>query len=398
MMKNLSATTGRYLVLLRKDKPEHGIQRLAALSNMQVLSAQDDEQLGAATLPPQCAVVFHSIGVMLVRCAPEQQPSLRSLVTAEDSPILAVEPERSVRALARVQDDPPRADPAADELTWGVRAVGAALSPYSGEGVRIAILDTGLDLEHPDFEGRDIVSRSFVPGEDVQDRNGHGTHCAGIAAGPFKPGSGPRYGVAGQAELYVGKVLSNEGFGTEGGVLEGINWAIENDCRIVSMSLGSPVEEGEPYSRVFEEVARRALAAGTMLIAAAGNESRRPDYLAPVGHPANCPSIMAVGAVDEQLHVAPFSCAGLNEDGGQVGIAAPGVNVRSAWTRPKLYNTISGTSMATPFVAGVAALYAQADKANRGQALWDVLVQQVRLLDDPKRDVGAGLVHASDKT
>jgi len=343
-------------------------------------------------------VVFHSIGVMLVRCAPEQQPSLRSLVTAEDSPILAVEPERSVRALARVQDDPPRADPAADELTWGVRAVGAALSPYSGEGVRIAVLDTGLDLEHPDFEGRDIVSRSFVPGEDVQDRNGHGTHCAGIAAGPFKPGSGPRYGVAGQAELYVGKVLSNEGFGTEGGVLEGINWAIENDCQIVSMSLGSPVEEGEPYSRVFEEVARRALAAGTMLIAAAGNESRRPDYLAPVGHPANCPSIMAVGAVDEQLHVAPFSCAGLNEDGGQVGIAAPGVNVRSAWTRPKLYNTISGTSMATPFVAGVAALYAQADKANRGQALWDMLVQQVRLLDDPKRDVGAGLVHASDKT
>jgi len=134
------------------------------------------------------------------------------------------------------------------------------------------------------------VSRSFVQGEDAQDGNGHGTHCAGIAAGPRVPISGPRYGVAGEAQLYIGKVLGNEGGGGDGGVLEGINWAIENNCQVISMSLGSVTTPDQPYSRVFEEVARRAMAAGAVIIAAAGNDSERPDHIAPVAHPANCPS------------------------------------------------------------------------------------------------------------
>jgi subtilisin family serine protease len=160
------------------------------------------------------------------------------------------------------------------------------------------------------------------------------------------------------------------------------------------MSLGAPTQVGQPFSQIFEQAASRALAAGTMIIAAAGNDSRRPQTIAPVGHPANCPSIMAVGAVDRNMQVAFFSSGGLNPQGGQVDIAGPGVDVRSSWPRPQRYNTISGTSMATPHVAGIAALWAQSNASFRGRALMSVLTQSARRLNLPSRDVGAGLVQA----
>jgi len=189
-------------------------------------------------------------------------------------------------------------------------------------------------------------------------------------------------------------VLSNQGSGGDGGILAGIQWAITNGCAIVSMSLGAPVQAGQSFSQVFEQAARRALTRGTLIIAAAGNESRRPWQIAPVGHPANCPSIMAVGAIDRRMQVAFFSCGGLNPQGGQVDLAGPGVDIRSSWPRPTLYNTISGTSMATPHVAGIAALWAESDQTFRGRALMSMLVQSARRLSLMARDVGAGLVQA----
>src|SRR5690606_9811201 len=237
--------------------------------------------------------------------------------------------------------------------TWGVSAVGADVSPYTGKGARIAILDTGLDLQHPDFAGREITAQSFISGETAQDANGHGTHCAGIAIGPAQTTQSPegRYGIAADAQLFVGKVLSDAGHGADGGVLAGIDWAIQNGCHIISMSLGSPVDNGQAYSKVFEAVAQRAREAGSLIIAAAGNESRRPEHIAPVGHPANCPSILAIAALDEALNVAPFSCGGLEPKGGEVNLAAPGVNIWSAWPMPQAFRRSSGTSMAAPFVA-----------------------------------------------
>src|SRR3546814_6912080 len=135
------------------------------------------------------------------------------------------------------------------------------------------------------------------------------------------------------------------------------------------MSLGSTLASGQTYSKVFEEVAKRALEAGTVIIAAAGNDSRRPDYIAPVFYPANCPSIVAVAAVDRDLSIAPSSSGGLVPDGGKVDIAAPGVDLLSAWPGEQRYNTISGNSMATPFVAGVAALPTGGPVEPRGPAL-----------------------------
>ena len=165
------------------------------------------------------------------------------------------------------------------------------------------------------------LSQSFV-GEPVQDLHSHGTHCIGTACGPRKPQRLPAYGIASEAEIYAGKVLSNQGSGADGGILSGIDWAIRNKCTVISMSLGAPVAVNAAFSTVYETVAQRALAAGSLIVAAAGNESSRPGRIAPVGHPANCPSIIAVAAVYSSLAIDRFSSRGINMRGGQVDIAA----------------------------------------------------------------------------
>jgi subtilisin family serine protease len=280
------------------------------------------------------------------------------------------------------------------DFTWGLQATRVPASRFSGRGIKVAVLDTGLDLNHPDFAGRRIRRRSFVAGQAVQDGMGHGTHCIGTSCGPQRPGVLPRYGVAFNADIFVGKVLSNQGSGTDMEILHGIEWAVANKCAVVSMSLGAPTTVGQGFSQVYETVAQRALLLGTLIVAAAGNESHRPAQISPVGHPANCPSIMAVAAIDQRFAVAFFSCGGINPNGGQVDIAGPGVQVRSSWPQPARYNTISGTSMATPHVAGIAALYAEMSSSLRGHALWNVLTQRARRMSLPARDIGAGLVQA----
>ena len=132
-----------------------------------------------------------------------------------------------------------------------------------------------------------------------------------------------------------------------------------------------------------------------MIIAAAGNESNRSsNSIKPVGHPANCPSIMAVAAVDRFLKVADFSCGAVNGDGGEVNIAGPGVAVMSAYKSPQNYTSINGTSMATPFVSGVAAqLWKQNPNATPSQ-VWEKLVNTARPIGLPASDVGAGLVQS----
>lgn len=284
-------------------------------------------------------------------------------------------------------------EPTVAGSTWGLVATRVDRSTYSGKGVKVAVLDTGMDLQHPDFAGRELDAASFVTGQAVQDAHGHGTHCIGTACGPLAPsGLTSRYGVAYDADICAGKVLSNSGRGTDGAILAGIDWAIERACAVISMSLGAIVEQGQGYSQIFETVARRAARRGTLIIAAAGNESERPGLIRPVGHPANCPSIMAVAALDRHLRVASFSNGSINPDGGEVNIAGPGVDVRSSWPMPARYRSLAGTSMATPHVSGIAALYAQAT-GKQGLELAQLVLQGARRLT-PTSDFGWGLVQA----
>lgn len=430
--------TGRHLVLLPEDDLKAGISALKSVADLRLAHSRDyRDKDTASALAEADGIVFDELQVAVV-----DTPLARlQLLNSAGSGILAVEPERVVYALsdgrigipspvAAVPGNSPGSAWSADylrgyrdgvnavldrligdqgggvpfgsplrageaEITWGLEAVRAAGSRWTGDGIGVAVLDTGLDLGHPDFEGRVIQARSFVPGEDVQDGNGHGTHCIGTACGPILPHRLPRYGIAGNALIHAGKVLGDRGSGSDGGILAGIDWAVAQGCAVVSMSLGAPVELGATPSAIFEQVGRRALKAGTLVVAAAGNDSHRPNRLSPVNHPANCPSIMAVAAIDQRLDVAWFSCAGLNPQGGQVDIAAPGVGIYSAWPKT-LYHTINGTSMATPHVAGIAALLAEADPAARGHVLWARLVQAAHRLEQPARDVGAGLAQAPD--
>ena len=278
-----------------------------------------------------------------------------------------------------------------DQATWGLQATGVVEAAETGKGVALAVLDTGLDLAHPDFAGRQIQSRSFVDGQQVQDVQGHGTHTAGTAAGPLAPTTGRRYGIAHEATLLIGKVLGDDGSGTDAQILEGIDWAITSGAKVISMSLGADLNE---VSAAYENVGRRALDAGSLIVAAAGNNAERAKgNVGFVGVPANSPSIMAVAAVDRNLAIADFSAASSQVEGGQVDLAGPGVDVYSSWPQPKNTNTISGTSMATPHVSGIAALWSQRTGAT-GRQLWTQLVQAAQRLELPSSDVGSGLVRA----
>ena len=334
-------TTGRYLVLLREDAVPAGIRALTEAAGVSVASAADfaGGAVDAGTLDEAEALVFPELGVAVVDALPEQVRGLSALA-AEESGILAIEPERVVYALEGPR--PAAALPAAPatglpvdyllgyrdavnflvervtgaggaaaglvpesrmgvaafdetQLTWGLQVTNVAASPCSGRGVRVAVLDTGLDLGHPDFAGRQITSQSFVVGQQVQDGHGHGTHCIGTACGPKQPQALPRYGIAFQAEIFAGKVLSNQGSGTDEGILAGLNWAVTNGCAVVSMSLGARTFPGQAFSQVFEAVAQRALAAGTVIVGVASGDSNRRASIAPATHPAKCPAILAVG-------------------------------------------------------------------------------------------------------
>lgn len=378
---------GRYVVVFDAAAPgESGRFGLRALED-EVPTVLEDQGFDLENYFPR-------LGIAVVDGDSPQLAELRTRCIAEGIPLHIV-PELLYHVLPATPGEP---QPAATqgfadtaELTWGLQAVLAAESGYTGRGIRVAVLDTGFDAGHPDFSGRDVTTASFITGEDSHDGHGHGTHCIGTSCGPRTLASARGYGVAPEASIFAGKVLSNEGSGSDTGILAGIDWALQNDCHIISMSLGADVREVHPP---YVAAGRRALERGTLIIAAAGNNAQRsagdPGF---VGAPANSPYIMAVAALDSALNVADFSARTLPGRGGQVDIAGPGVKVYSSWPMPKRYNTISGTSMATPHLAGVAALLCEAT-GFRGRELWAELAQQAQRLERPSVDVAAGLAQA----
>ncbi|KJK51643.1 protease [Lentzea aerocolonigenes] len=375
--------TGRFLVLLQEDAIDEGVAELGAIAGFDPNSGD---------LDPDTVQVFPELGVAVVSADPNLLTELNG-AAERPGPVQIVEPERVVHLFdAAREEEEPSAEADESVLTWGLQAVGADISTATGKGVKIAVLDTGFEKNHPDFAGRTITTKSFITGEDVQDGHGHGTHCIGTSAGPRKPATAPGYGIAYEAEIFAGKVLSNAGSGSDGGILAGIDWAVSNGVAVISMSLGADVSPGTPYSQIYETVAQRAMAKGTLIVAAAGNASSRPAKVAPVGHPARCPSIIAVAAIDVNRAIAFFS-SGTVDKIGQIDVAGPGVDVYSSFKLPEKYARLRGTSMATPHAAGVAVLIAEKTGA-RGFELWARLALTALRLPLPSTDVGGGLVQA----
>lgn len=297
----------------------------------------------------------------------------------------------------KIKEDP---EDIVKNYLFNLRNLGLEKSKYSGKGINVAILDTGFYKGHPDFANRTIDGKSFVAGEEWDlDGHGHGTHCTGTAAGYISLEDDKRYGVAYKSNIFIAKVLSDTGSGVTSNILDGIDWALEKQCQVISMSLGSTVQIGEKPSPIFEQVGRKALEKKALIIAAAGNDSKRPNHLPrPVSSPANAESIMAIAALDKNLNVASFSNAGLNvADGGRIDLSAPGVNILSSYSEnasnATLYKMMNGTSMATPHVAGVAALYFEAYPNLSAAEIWLKMEKSAKELQNQlMRDVGAGII------
>ncbi|MCX5155748.1 S8 family serine peptidase [Streptomyces sp. NBC_00291] len=247
-----------------------------------------------------------------------------------------------------------------ERSTRQVNAPAAWAAGYDGKGTKVAVLDTGTDLDHPDLKGRVAESRNFTDSDTDADRQGHGTHTISTVGGSGAASGGAKKGVAPGAELLSGKVLNDQGYGLDSWIIAGMQWAVDSKADVVSMSLGDPSQTAcdDPMSAAAEQLARTS---GTLFVIAAGNAGPGNNT---VSSPGCAPSVLTVGAVDRDDTTASFSSrgpAGLPHTL-KPEIAAPGVGISAAAMGGRgvyAYQSMSGTSMATPHVAGAAAIVRQ---------------------------------------
>jgi subtilisin family serine protease len=334
----------------------------------------------------------------------------RTLAIAKPMPVKLIAPVSSTAA------------PTATK-SWGIDAVRASESPFDGKDVTVAVLDTGIDPNHPAFKGVKQVQKNFTTEAD-NDTHGHGTHCAGTIFG--QDVNGIRIGIARNIKsALIGKVLGEKG-GSSVTIANAIQWAVQEGANVISMSLGidfpgyvdwlvrnqgmdinpatsQALEEYRANVNLFTELARVVASQGAfgqsaIIVAASGNESNRPKYEIAVSPPAAATGIVAVGALNKSnkgYTVAEFS-------NNQVNIAAPGVNIISAKAGTSDLVSMSGTSMATPHAAGIAVLWAQRQLKLTGRINNVSLMAQLIASGtfDPlaphseEDDVGTGIIQA----
>ena len=245
------------------------------------------------------------------------------------------------------------------KVGWGITAfdLPKAWQYTQGEGVVIAVLDTGCDLDHPDLKDNLIEGINFVKREKPpEDDNGHGTHVTGVLVAANNDIG--MVGVCPKAKVMPVKVLDKRGNGNLLNVAEGIRWAADHGANFISMSLGSPMKVQQVRKAI-----QYAQGKGVVTFVAAGNAGKTEEIF----YPANYPETIAVGAIDENFKRADFSNTGRSLD-----FMAPGVDIFSTFP-DNWYSTLSGTSMACPFVVGVAALLLSYKKAGKTEMKLDTL-------------------------
>ncbi|MEO3769034.1 S8 family peptidase [Micromonospora sp. B9E7] len=337
-----------------------------------------------------------SIGAVAGR-VPKKSPATAKLAT---NSLLAgakkVWLDRKVRATA-LTGGGPHAD--LDRNLGQIAAPEAWKAGYTGKGTTVAVLDTGADFTHPDLVGRVVDRADFTAeGGDAVDHNGHGTHVASTIAGTGAAAHGQRRGVAPDAKLLIGKVLDDHGYGDDSGIIAAMEWAAPR-ADVINMSLGgSDADDGnDPLSLAVDGLSRST---GTLFVIAAGNNG------AQISSPGSAASALTVGAVDRDDKLADFSSRGplVTSHVAKPELVAPGVDIvaaRAAGTNlqdpiDKHYEAISGTSMASPHVAGAAALLAQRHPDWTGEQLKAALVGAADPLTGVDAyAVGAGRLNAA---
>ncbi len=252
--------------------------------------------------------------------------------------------------------------PVLDQSTRQVGAPDAWKAGFTGEGVKVAVLDTGFDPAHPDLSGVVTGSANFVGGTDARDTIGHGTHVASTIAGSGAASGGRYRGVAPGAKLLAGKVCDDDGC-PQDAILAGIQWAADHGAKVVNLSLGGYPSDGtDPLSQAVNAFTEKT---GMLFVIAAGNDGREQA----VSSPPSADAALAVAALSKKDELAAFSSRGprVGDLAVKPDISAPGVGIvaaRAAGTYPETsvdtaYARLDGTSMATPHVAGAAAILAQ---------------------------------------
>ncbi|MEU2672588.1 S8 family serine peptidase [Streptomyces sp. NPDC007164] len=272
-----------------------------------------------------------------------------------------------------------KAEATLDRSTAQVHAPEAWKAGYDGKDTKVAVLDTGVDAEHPDLVNRVTAAKNFTDSRDTDDRVGHGTHTASTVGGSGAASDGRKRGVAPGTSLLIGKVLNDGGSGQASWIIAGMQWAVDQQADVVSMSLGNPAigDCNDPMAQATQQLSQNSR---TLFVVAAGNAGSATET---VSSPGCVPGVLTVGAVDRDDTTAWFSSRGpvavthtLKPE-----IAAPGVDISAAGAGGRgvyAYRTMSGTSMATPHVAGAAAVVRQAHPDWTAQQIKAALVSSAR--------------------
>jgi len=276
------------------------------------------------------------INSSLVYLTPETEKALK-----DKEEVLRLDQDIQIKSHAK-KDKKKKPQPS-ETLTWGIERIFADLawSKSKGNGIKVAILDTGIDLDHPDLQSNIKGNSNFIkPKKGGDDDNGHGTHVAGITAAVDNDicviGTGP------EISLYAIKVLDKKGNGYLSDLIDALNWSVENGIQVINMSFGSITDNAS-----FDEAINKAYTAGITMLASAGNNGSSGGT---IEYPAKYPEVIAVSAMDQFNRFAAFSSYGL-----EIDLIAPGVNILSTYKKGSLAY-MEGTSMAAPFVTGTVAL------------------------------------------